>query len=96
MTEYRLECDEPFYVRTTFNEEMEQENREIDSSDGLQHDKHYYWITSTERDDVLKVDSFMDGEDIIQKLRDREYKNFEEAQEDNEHISEIQGTRPPY
>ena len=95
-TTYKLECDEPFYVRTTFNEQMEQVKREVDSSEGLQHDQHYYWITSTERDDVLVVDSFGDGEYVLEGLREGEYIDFEEATDDNPHTTRIRKQRPPY
>lgn len=100
MTEsnYTLEADEPMYVRTSFNEKIETENQRIDSGDGLEYDQHYYWITSTDRDEVLKVDNFMEAEQIIKLLADGTFESFEEVTEDEEYevVTEIRSERPPY
>lgn len=93
---YRLQCDEPHYVRSTYNEEMEQTERSIDTADGLEACEKYYWITSTEREDVLAVDDFMQGEKVITGLEHGTYDSLEEAHEDNPHTTKIQEDKPPF
>jgi exonuclease VII large subunit len=70
---YSLECDEPHYVRSTYNEEMEQLSRSIDTGDVLDACERFYWITSDDREEVLAVDDFMHGEKVITRLQNGAY-----------------------
>lgn len=95
---YKLKCDEPSYVVTTFNEEMEIVNENNKGSEGLEMCEKYYWITHTDREDVLAIDSFMEAEKIMLKLmsEDEEINSFEDAEKQFEHTAQIQNDRPPY
>jgi len=90
---YKLHTDNPYWVKATFNEEMEKLKQEV--GDIYEDQVGYYWITSTEREELLKVADFIDGEDIITELTSDEGVNtFEEAVEKYQY-AEIQEERPP-
>ncbi|WP_139175286.1 hypothetical protein [Haloarcula vallismortis] len=91
-----MECDEPHYVRATYNEEMEQVERSISTADGLEPCEKYYWIKSDDREDVLAVDNFMEAEKILIGLKEGEYEDFEQAVEEHSAVAEIQENRPPF
>lgn len=92
---YKLHVDNKMWVEGVYNEEMEKLRSDV----GSIVDDHagFYWITSTEREEILKVGNFIDGEDIITELNSEaedEVDNFEEAVDKYNH-TEIQDERPP-
>lgn len=93
---YKLECDEPAYVRTTFNQDTEKVREEVDQTSAVNDLERFYWITSEDVDEVLAVDNYSEAEKILLKLRDGKYNSFDEAHEENPHVTEVRGNRPPY
>lgn len=91
---YKFHADEQVWQETVFDEEMDCINGGrttdiVDNSEG------YFWITSTDRDEVLKVMDFPQGEDIITDLREGNLDSFEEVTGSYEY-TEIMEERPPY
>lgn len=74
MSKYKFKSEEPVWYRSDWIVEkddegeavMNEENGEV--VDSYDHVDRYYWITSEERDDVLVVPSFMDGEEALMEL----------------------------
>lgn len=95
MTKYTLICDEAHYVESAYNEEMEQVEREIVGTEGLEMCESYYWITANDRDIKLEVRDFMMGEEILQKLSSGELEDLEEAEEEYR-LASVKEQRPPY
>ena len=89
-------CDEPHYVESAYNEEMEQVEREIAGSEGLEMCESYYWIEAENRDDVLKVDNFVEAEELMKEFREGNLDDFEHAEQEYPHTAQIRSTRPPY
>jgi len=54
----------------------------------------YYWIESTDREEVLKVMDFQQGEEVIKKLGEGLLESFEEVEERYDY-AEIRERRPP-
>jgi hypothetical protein len=96
MSKYTLYCDEPHYVLVTYNGKMTQIDREVKSSDGLMSNDFYYWITSTDRDDVLVAEDFVAGEDAITGLDGGEFESFEDAVDKMKGRVELREERPRF
>jgi len=93
---YTLECDEPMYVRTKFNEEMERVEERPESSSGLDMNNFWYWIESDDSEKVLSVNGFMEAERILLQLSDGELEDLQDAHEENKDLTELREDRPPY
>lgn len=89
---YKLEVDARYWVRTSYNHELMPDSREI--SDMVEGGDNYYWIVSSDRDDVLVVPDFSRGEQLIQKLTKDQSYTFERAESKFEYV-EVSGERPP-
>lgn len=94
---YTLKCDEPFYVVTEYNSDLERKEREVKSRDGLMDIPSFYWIESEDREDVLKCGTFSEGERALIDLKEEET-SFEDIVENNDYpdFVEIKEHRPPY
>lgn len=93
---YRLHSDEKVWQETTYDEEMKCLNggRVTDIADD---EVSYHWITAIgedERDEVLKVSDFVQGEEVVKKLGNGDLEDFEEAEEQYEY-AKIRDERPP-
>lgn len=89
MSVYTFKSEEPVWYRSDWQVEknedgepvMNEEHGEVeDSYDGAM---RYYWIVSEERDDVLIVPSFMDGEEALMELETTQ-KMFEDFVNDED------------
>lgn len=89
---YFLHCDEPHWVETVWDSSMETNDREI--TDIMDDQISYYWITSDEREEVLKVMDFVQGEEVVKALAEGDLEDFEDAVENYEY-TEIRDERPP-
>jgi len=90
---YFLNCDEPHWVLTVWNSDMEEtDDREV--REPVDDEISYYWIESEERDEVLKVMDFIQGEEIVKKLGNNDLEDFENAEMEYEY-AEIREKRPP-
>jgi len=92
---YRLHLDQKYWQEATYDEEMkcvDVRTTDIvnDGSDG------YYWITSSDREEVLAVDNFMEAEEIIIQLRKEEIEDLEHAEMEYPDVAEVKAERPPY
>jgi len=94
MTEYFLHCDEPHWVTTVWNEEMTELNEDREITDIMEDTVCYYWIKASDREDVLKVNDFIMGEEVIKKLSEGTLESFEDAEKQYEY-AEIKNVRPP-
>jgi len=81
MTEYRLISEEPVWEEHVYNEDIVLETTR--NNGVVEYEDKYQWIEANDRDQVLKLKDFPQGEEIIQKLDDGTYENLEEAEEDN-------------
>ena len=81
MTEYRLVSEEPVWEEHVYNEDIVLESTR--NNGVVEYEDKYQWIEANDRDQVLKLKDFPQGEEIIQKLTDGTYENLEEAEEDN-------------
>lgn len=91
---YKFHSDEKVWQVSVFDEEMTLQNGG-ETTDMVEDAEGYYWITSTERDEVLKVSDFAQGEEIVKKLGNGDLNSFEEATGKHEY-TEIRDVRPPY
>jgi len=81
MTEYKLISEEPVWEEHVYDEDMVLESTRNNGVVELK--ERYQWIEANDRDQVLKLKDFPQGEEIIQKLSDGTYENLEEAEKDN-------------
>jgi len=81
MTEYKLISEEPVWEEHVYNEDIVLESTR--NNGVVEYEDKYQWIEANDRDQVLKLKDFPQGEEIIQKLDDGTYENLEEAEEDN-------------
>jgi len=81
MTEYKLISEEPVWEEHVYNEDIVLETTR--NNGVVEYEDKYQWIEANDRDQVLKLKDFPQGEEIIQKLDDGTYENLEEAEEDN-------------
>jgi len=89
---YKFHSVEKVWQKTVYDEEMEVTDGV--TTDFVDDEVGYYWITSEDRDDVLKVMDFCQGEDIITELKEGNLEDFEDAVENYEY-TEIRKNRPP-
>lgn len=88
---YTLECDEPHYVRTRFTEDGTLTSRDVDTEGKIDDKPAYYWITSTEKEEVLALNNISEAEKILKRLREGE--SFKDIAEDKD-AAQIQERRP--
>lgn len=94
---YFLKCDEPVYYRTDYiwtEGGLEPDEAYVGGAEGLDGMEKFYWITSTERDKVLRIPDIMTGEKVLQKLSENQDYKFEDVVEEEDY-PEIQEKRPP-
>lgn len=94
---YVLVSDSPYWVESDWvydeeKEELVDTDREI--TDIVDDHISYYWIYSDDRDEVLKVMDFVQGEEIVKRLENGELDDLEHAETEYEY-AEVRDERPP-
>lgn len=91
MSEYTFKSEEPVWYRSEWSVEKDEDGEPIMNEDnGRVVDSYgqeggYYWIVSEERDDVLIVPSFMEGEKALMELQTTQ-KMFEDFVDNDEEV----------
>jgi len=96
---YDLVCEEPFWTKTRFNvrdSPREDSDKQIvakedspETIDLVEGMRRWYWIESTDREEVLKVPDFTEGERIVMELS-QSSKGFEDFVESDNAVEIVE------
>ena len=93
---FSLQCEESLWHRSEFTIDSEEDSdlalkgKKRSSRDVgvVEDEQNYYWVESTDRDEVLAVPDFMTGEEALVRLEEEDL-TFEEFVEQDENGCKI-------